>query len=129
MESFSVLFYTLLMKLITSYEKSSTLKTRLTWLRADVPTSSISTFFSSHIYTGDYSVNNDSITISLQAVLETFKTLCDTTALRNEKRTVNNIEQQLRDKDKQIVEVSISLISYDKRGLYLLEIQLWCCNI
>ena len=120
MESFSVLFYTLLMKLITSYEKSSTLKTRLTWLRADVPTSSISTFFSSHIQTGNYSVNDDSITISLQAVLETFKTWCDTTALRNEKRTVNNIEQQLRDKDKQIVEVSISLISYDKRGLYLL---------
>ena len=129
MESFSVLFYTLLMKLITSYEKSSTLKTRLTWLRADVPTSSISTFFSSHIQTGNYSVNDDSITISLQAVLETFRTLCDTTALGNEKRTVNSIEQQLRDKDKQIVEVSISLISYDKRGLYLLEIRLWCCNI
>ena len=130
MESFAVFFFTLMQKLTSYYEKSNTLKSRLTWFHQDVPSYAISRYFPRYVLRDLHDVTSDGITISVETLMESFKQLWE--AQQDGGREKRKENDQEREKSKEIDRLTKELVTVKEvlqvkeRELKEVQILIYC---
>lgn len=94
--------YVLLRRLISSYEKSETIRSRLTWLDCDISLASLKQYF-------DDDISVSGTNVSLVKLLEDYKQLMDRRKEQKRKDKARDrirvLDEELKVKEKKIEEV------------------------